>query len=146
MNLALQSVASQRKQTGRRAGRVSREMRRDHISDITSLRRKSFVKNAFWSRPKLGRCRNGKERERERGTRALPPHLIFDRTRCSARVGSNFTFIVTRSGNSASYARNASLPAYSSCIHRGSNLFDKRFFPVKYWIIIAYAVSCCLLP
>ena len=31
-------------------------------------------------------------------------------------------------------------------IHRGSNLFDKRFFPVKYWIVIAYAVSCCLLP
>ena len=33
-----------------------------------------------------------------------------------------------------------------ACIHRGSNLFDKRFFPVKYWIVIAYAVSCCLLP
>ena len=31
-------------------------------------------------------------------------------------------------------------------LHRGSNLFDKRFFPVKYWIVIAYAVSCCLLP
>ena len=31
-------------------------------------------------------------------------------------------------------------------IHRRSNLFDKRFFPVKYWIVIAYAVSCCLLP
>ena len=31
-------------------------------------------------------------------------------------------------------------------VHRGSNLFDKRFFPVKYWIVIAYAVSCCLLP
>ena len=35
---------------------------------------------------------------------------------------------------------------YLQYVHRGSNLFDKRFFPVKYWIVIAYAVSCCLLP
>ena len=37
--------------------------------------------------------------------------------------------------------------AFARYIHRGSNLFDKRFFPVKYWIVIAYVynVECFLV-